>query len=223
MKKILLAFALFLAAAPCMATDAITGDLLPQDQRAGTFNVDFDTKDLFRFSAQVNYSTNTVPSIQGWTAANLSLADDTFTIPAHGYGTGLGVLIATNTAPTGLTVGTTYYVIKVNDNVFKLANSSTGSVAGLALDITAAVSSNTYTFTPQALSLTGCGFTWLGSNDGTNYDSIGVSSQALTSTGTGYRLINFGEYAFRFVRFAFVKPTTGQISLRAIIYGKRME
>lgn len=66
--------------------------------------------------------------------------DDTLT-----WVTGTPVQISsTNTFPAPLSSNTTYYIIKVNDSVFKLAESYNEAVAGLAIDITSSTTSTLF-------------------------------------------------------------------------------
>ena len=67
----------------------------------------------------------------------VSSSNETITIEAHGYLTGDAVQYSneSGTNLSGLTSGTTYYVIKVNGNTFKLATSSSNASAGTAINI----------------------------------------------------------------------------------------
>ena len=67
----------------------------------------------------------------------VNTTDDTITITAHGYTTGVAVNYNRQggTAITGLTSGTDYYVIKVDANTIKLAASADDATAGTAIDI----------------------------------------------------------------------------------------
>ena len=76
-------------------------------------------------------------------ASAVTTADDTLTITGHGYATGLRVVYTAEggTAVTGLTDGTSYYVIKVDANTIKLATTEANAKAD----------------TPTAIGLTGAG------------------------------------------------------------------
>lgn len=64
-------------------------------------------------------------------------ATDLCTLTAHGYLTGDAVQVSTSSAvPGGLAISTTYYVIFVSANTFKLATTPTNAAAGTAIDIT---------------------------------------------------------------------------------------
>ena len=74
------------------------------------------------------------------TETDVSSDDETITIGSHGYLTGDAVQYSneSGTNLSGLTSGTTYYVIKVDGNTIKLATSSSNASAGTAINITAA-------------------------------------------------------------------------------------
>ena len=78
------------------------------------------------------------------TETSVSSTNETITINAHGYFTGDAVQYSneSGTNLTGLTSGTTYYVIKSNANTFKLATSLSNANAGTAINITAASTGN---------------------------------------------------------------------------------
>ena len=73
--------------------------------------------------------------------AKVSTANDTIEIEGHEYETGDPIVYdkgghTTNTVITGLTSGTTYNVIRVNDKLFKLATSYNNALAGTAISLT---------------------------------------------------------------------------------------
>lgn len=70
---------------------------------------------------------------QGFTAATTDIC----TATAHGFKTGDRVrLTTTTTLPAGLAAATTYYVIYVSANTFKLASTDANATAGTAVDVT---------------------------------------------------------------------------------------
>lgn len=60
-------------------------------------------------------------------------------------------LTTTVTLPTGLALNTDYYVIRVDDNNFKLASTQANASAGTAVDITAAAAGGTHTVTKKPI------------------------------------------------------------------------
>lgn len=81
--------------------------------------------------------TVTTPSNQTFPSTAVDTTANTITKAAHGFLTGLAVtLTTTGGLPAGLATSTTYYVIKVDADTFKLAASLADALAGTAIDIT---------------------------------------------------------------------------------------
>ena len=81
---------------------------------------------------------------------DVTVGTDTITETAHGLVTGDVVqLTTTGTLPAGLALATDYYVIRVDDDSFKLAASAKDAEEGVAVDITAAAGGGTHTVTEQ--------------------------------------------------------------------------
>ncbi len=82
-------------------------------------------------------------------AADVDTVADEITVVAHGYATGDAInyyLLPSDGAasPTGLSTGTVYYVIKVDDNTIQLATSLANAVAGTQITLgTAGTNSST--------------------------------------------------------------------------------
>ncbi len=71
-------------------------------------------------------------------SADVTAADDDIQVPLHGFATGDGVnlyQVPSATAPGGLTTGTEYFVIKVDDNNVKLATTLSNAQGGTAVVI----------------------------------------------------------------------------------------
>lgn len=154
-------------------------------------------------------------------ASDISIADDVFTKSSHGLSTGLKVRYdtASGTAPGGLTTGTTYYAIKLNESRYKVATSSTLAVAGTAVDITSLPTTvASYTMTPPALSVGGAGFYWQASNDNSNFASLSsISSVTYSSAGT--TLWEFSPFPYKYLRMNFTGPTNGGLNVTTTIIG----
>jgi hypothetical protein len=160
----------------------------------------------------------------GGSASDLSLSADTISEVAHGFSTGLAVLLVTSsgTAPTGLTTGTTYYVIKVTDDKYSLASTANNAAAGTAIDISAESGRAWVSVAPLALSAGSSSAKWQASNDGTNFTDLSVSSVTTTSISAGGNAVwDFATYGYRYLRFKFVGPTSGAVSLGIKIHGKK--
>jgi len=154
-------------------------------------------------------------------AGDVDIQTDRITKASHGLTTGLKVKYTTTsgTAPGGLTTETTYYAIRLNENIYQLALTSTGAVAGSAIDLTTLpTDSATYTMTPPSLSAGSAGFHWQASNDGSNFANLSVSSVTYSSAGT--TLWDFCEYNYKYLRLNFVGPTQGGIALNVKLFGR---
>jgi hypothetical protein len=81
----------------------------------------------------------------------VSIAGDTIQVFNHLYPTALPIkMYGSNGVPTGLTEGTTYYVIVADANNIKLATSAANAIAGTAINITVdAVADGTLEIVPQ--------------------------------------------------------------------------
>jgi len=68
----------------------------------------------------------------------VTIASDTIAYTGHGQSTGAAVVYNNGggTSITGLTSGTTYYVIAASANTFKVATSAANATAGTAVDLT---------------------------------------------------------------------------------------
>lgn len=99
-------------------------------------------KTILRNNNTENTSINSVNFVDG----DVNIATDIISEVNHDYGTGSSVEVSTTgVLPTGLAVSTQYYVIRVDDDNFKLALSNADAFAGTAIDITAAAGGGTHT------------------------------------------------------------------------------
>lgn len=86
-------------------------------------------------------------------ATEVDPTNNTVTIPSHGLPTGLkGRLTSTGTLPAGLSTGVDYFIIVVDANTVKFADSLAHAEAGTAVDITGyGATTSVNTFTPTAI------------------------------------------------------------------------
>jgi hypothetical protein len=89
-----------------------------------------------------------------FSSSDVSTGSDTITVINHGYNTGDAVnyyLLPSDGAasPSGLTSGTEYYVIKVDDNNLQLATSLANANAGTEIVLATAGTDSTTVLTPQ--------------------------------------------------------------------------
>ncbi len=146
-------------------------------------------------------------------ASEVDVDEDTVTIPAHGYDTGLkGQLTATGTLPAGLSLITDYWIIKVDANTVQFAESYDDAIAGVPVDITDQGSDeNVSTFTATALAGASVGF--YKSNDGTNWILI---QAATTITVDGSVLITQVDVSYRYFK-AIKGLTAGVVDLSCVV------
>jgi hypothetical protein len=89
---------------------------------------------------------------------DVTVGTDNIASTSHGFVNQMVVqLTTTGTLPTGLSTGTDYYIIRVDDDNYKLANSLANCAAGTAVDITAAAGGGTHTVTPNYTDFSGSG------------------------------------------------------------------
>ena len=154
------------------------------------------------------------PPQQSFTAGatNVSVDDDTITITNHTFETGWEMsydattLDGTATSPGGLTTGTTYYAIRVDDNTLKVAANATDAGNGTAINLTSAGSGSqffqgvTATVTVQHSAGAITGFTV--TNAGTGYstsagitvtDSGGSGENTVTKLGFSVTRVDIGN------------------------------
>jgi len=83
---------------------------------------------------------------QDFVDADVTVSTDTVNVLAHGYLLGQVVeLETTGTLPSGLLIGTEYYIINVDTNNIKFAATLEDAIAGTPVDITAATGGGTHT------------------------------------------------------------------------------
>ena len=152
---------------------------------------------------------------------DLDLVNDIITKTSHGLTTGLAVQYKTEsgTAIGGLTTATTYFAIKLTENTYKLATSTTLAVAGTAIDLsTVPATVSSYGMIPAPLVVGLAGFHWQASNDGTNFSNLSVSSVTYSAADT--TLWDFGSFAYRYLRMLFIGPTRGGITVTTTAHGR---
>ena len=109
-----------------------------------------------------------------------TISSNQITITSHGWSTGDTIVYDRNgnTALTNLTDGTTYYVIYVSANAFKVATTSANATAGTAISLSATGGSQTHKFQKYNVNNQRC--KWAGVNDSSTW----TPSQA---TQSGYQ------------------------------------
>lgn len=158
-----------------------------------------------------------ITGFTGGTDPDIDITDNYFNVETHELTTGLRVRYDTvsGTAPGGLTTGTTYYAIKISNDIYQLATSSTNAVAGTEIDITSLpTSGGSYSITPEALSIGSANFRWEGSNDNSNWTDLGLPSvNTVDLEAGGTNIWDLSPFNFKYIRLNFVGPTSGGVSL----------
>lgn len=82
---------------------------------------------------------------------DVTVAADTIGDTAHGFVTGEGPvrMTASVTLPAGLAEGTDYWIIRVDDDTYKVATTRALAIAGTQVDITGAASGGTHTLNTE--------------------------------------------------------------------------
>lgn len=161
----------------------------------------------------------------GGLASDVDLTNDLINKTSHGLNTGERLLLVTTvgTIPGGLTTGTTYFAIKLNENQYALGTTSTTAVAGTKIDLTSVTDNSTTDVRPLALSVAANnGFFWDVSNDGTNFTPLStVTYSSVTYSAAGNSVWDFGTMQYKYLRANFTGPTSGAISLGLKLFGRR--
>lgn len=103
-----------------------------------------DTLDFFNCNSNVYHGGGQV--FDGSSASIVSTGSDTIVVTGHPWSTADSVQYHNGggSSITGLTSGTTYYVIKVDANTLKLATTAANASAGTAIDLTAVGTGTTH-------------------------------------------------------------------------------
>lgn len=114
----------------------IDGIVSPEETLVGGSNllpIDLVSADSARISCDIAVD---VVDDQAFLEADVDPVEDTFTITDHGFRTGLAVQLTTSgTLPDPLLVLTDYFIIKIDDDTFKLALSYADAIAGTHIDL----------------------------------------------------------------------------------------
>lgn len=177
--------------------------------------LDIDMTLVDQGSVQIVYADAT-PAVKTFTDTDVDADANTVTIAAHGFMTGVKVVTTTSgAAPGGLTAGT-YYIIKISSSVIKFASSLANAKSGTAVNITTAGGvGDTQTITPASQG--GVVFTIYGSNDGSNFSTLSLTTN---NTGSGNALHPLVDKFYKYIRLE-QAITAGAITLTAILHGRR--
>lgn len=153
-------------------------------------------------------------------AGDVSVSLDTLAIANHGLPTGAAVQVAigSGSLPTGLSAGTTYYVIAVDENTIKLATTLVNAEAGTAINITGygTLGAETITVTPDALAIA---VKPQVSVSGSNFEDVG-SSVNMSFTDNGFDVVSISSLECPYLRLNFT-VTSGVGDVEAIMFAKQ--
>lgn len=171
-------------------------------------------------------------SMKGGTASAVITGAGELFIQNHGYTKGLGLLFTktAGTPPQDLTVATTYYVVPVDANNFKLATSSGLAAVGTSnvrLSTQTATGGGSYTLTPTPY-LGTPSWKWQVSADNSNWQdftttSAGVAVSSVTYSspaGVTSNSWDFGPFNYQYIRLNVLSPTQGGVALTSTLNGK---
>jgi hypothetical protein len=154
------------------------GTTLASTDLASTQRYSIDLKEAQSASVQVIYS-DANPAAVIVNESDVDADENTFTSVAHGYVTGLKVAATTNgTLPAPMTA-TDYYVIRVDDETFKIATSLANAEAGTAVNLSDVGVDNT-TFTPATSA--GNIAKLQESNDNVNWTDVASATVTIATT-----------------------------------------
>lgn len=138
-------------------------------------------------------------------SANVTITGDYFKSVAHGYKTGLQLILTTTSAlPTGLANNVTYYAVKLDVDTFGFALTRAAALAGTLVDITNVGSGNQ---TTKITALTALDVHLEYSIDGSNWADIPGSTLA----AVGSTIMSYSSIAYNYVRVESTF-TAGQIT-----------
>lgn len=162
---------------------------------------------LYGCSIQAVY-TDATPTAQNFVAADVAINPaNTITITNHGFFTGLTVALSGTNLPTGLSA-TNYWVIVVDTNTIKLADSLAHAESGTAVVITGQGTTSDAALTPSSLG--NVVVKLQASNDGVNFTDI--ASKTVTISGAGSILWDLGTVTYRVLRVS-EAASSGAINL----------
>ncbi len=169
-----------------------------------------------------------VANFTGGAPSNLSIqlfhSSSTIMISTHGITSGFPMWWQTlsGSTPTPLNVGTTYYVIRVDQNNIKLALTSTGALAGLNINISSQSLTGGSFFKLNPVGFAGTpSFKWQASNDNVSYFDLPISSVTFSS-GVSSTMWD-GTVNYRWLRFNYSAGTGGGMNIKVNGNGKKFQ
>lgn len=179
-----------------------------------------DIRELNGYYVKAEYTVNTPSAVVCSSATDINASTDIFTQVAHGLLTGLLLQATTSSAlPTGLSLATDYYIIKIDADTFKLATSLANALAQTAINITD-VGTGDQTFTPVALAGASIKLQGSAKEAPKDNDWDDVADSSIDISASGVKAWNVSKVYYMNFRY-YVTLTSGQIDIVAYHNGKR--
>lgn len=188
-----------------------TASVLSLTESVTNTSLSIDLQGIEQASIQSIY-TDATPGAKTFVAANVNTTNDTITITAHGFVTGLKIALTGTNLPGGLSA-TNYWTIVVDANTISVATSLVNAVAGTKVDITSQGTTADAAFTPTSLGSST--FALYESNDGTNF--IAISGATVTISAAGTSIFHIANPSFRYLQLLFTAPVAGALTISAIM------
>lgn len=175
-----------------------------------------------RVSMQIVYSSATL-SLKTFSSANYVLNTPTITVIGNNFAKGLGVLYTvpvSSPAISGLTSGTTYFIIPLTTNSFKLASTTANVYLGTGIVLASSQPvTDAYSLTPMVFAnTTSAGVQVQWSDDKVNFTNAtvgnynaAISSVTFIAAGASV-LYDLGPTNHRYLRVNQTPPTTGAVN-----------
>jgi hypothetical protein len=198
--------------------ELVRNDLIVDENVPYTKNIDVDIRDIEQGSIQID-TVDKTPAAKTFAPADIEVATCIVTEANHGFVTGLKVgMTSATTLPAG--IAATAYVIKVDDDSYKLAASLADALAGTPFTITDQGTGN-HTTTPAALASTTVTVAIQASNDGVTYKAYASNIVTATITGTSTELKDMTDKLHYAYLRVVITCAAGLLGLKVRLFGKR--
>lgn len=194
----------------------------------GQFTVRASSTGVYAYPVSVSSTSGITAdfySLARGSATEVDVTTNTFYKVAHGFSTGLQVVLSTsaNKVLYGLTFGTTYFAVPyppISANYFRIATSSMNAINNITVDVSSVTGGDKLTFTPVPFAGGGhTGFKWQGSNDGAIWLDVATSSFPYSVAGS--TVTTFLNYGQKWIRMKFAPPSTGGVDMTGTFNGRR--
>lgn len=184
-----------------------------------TTTATYTVQNADRMSIQCN-ATDATPGAAAFVAAAVTVDPaNTITVTAHGFVTGLKAPLTGTNLPTGLSAKD-YWIIVVDANTVKLADSLVLARAGTAVVITNIGTTADAALTPSALGSSTV--TVKVSLDGVTYSAY-ATPKTVTITTTGVQFLDCGQLTVPYIQIQWTAPTAGALTLAVLAWFQKTQ